>query len=77
MVLAALGDRCFRQGADQVSVQLEDVNNTILVYENNDGVYVACFIPHQVGEVKVSLCINGEHIKGSFYSVVLVVITPL
>ncbi|XP_065909000.1 E3 ubiquitin-protein ligase TRIM71-like [Dysidea avara] len=64
------GDRCFREGADQVSVQLEVVNNTILVTDNNDGVYVACFVPHQVGEVKVSVCVNGEQIKGSPYSVV-------
>jgi len=32
---------------------------------------MACFVPQQVGEVKVSVCINGEHIKGSPYSVVV------
>ena len=37
---------------------------------------VDCFLPHQVGEVKVSVCINGKHIKGSPYSVVASVITP-
>ena len=65
------GDHCFREGADQVNVQFEEVNNTILVSDNNDGVDVACFVPHQVGEVKVSVCVNGEHIKGSPYSVVV------
>jgi len=65
------GDRCFREGADQVSIQLEGVKNTILVSDNNNGVYVACFLPHQVGEVKVSVCVNGEHIKGSPYRVVV------
>ncbi|XP_065909002.1 E3 ubiquitin-protein ligase TRIM71-like [Dysidea avara] len=65
------GDHCFRKGTDQVSVQLEVVNNTTLVSDNNDGVYVACFVPHQVGEVKVSVCVNGEQINGSPYSVVV------
>jgi len=64
------GDRCFREGADQVSIQLGGVNNTILASDNNDGVYVACFVPHQVGEVKVSVYVCGEHIKGSPYKVV-------
>ena len=63
-------NRCFREGADQVSVQLEEVNNTILVTDNNDGVYVACIVPHQVGEEEVSVCVNGEQIKGSPYNVV-------
>jgi len=63
------GDHCFREGADQVSVHIEGVNN-ILVSDNNDGVYVPCFVPNQIGEVKVSICVNGEHIKGSPYSVV-------
>ena len=30
---------------------------------------VDCFLPHQVGEVKVSVCVNGKYIKGSPYSV--------
>jgi len=47
------GGHCFR--ADQVSVQLEGVNNTIVVPDNND---VANFVPHQVGEMNiyVSVC---------------------
>ena len=53
-----------------MSVQLGGVNNTILVSDNNDGVYMTCFESQQVGEVKVSVCVNGEHIKGSPYSVV-------
>ena len=64
------GDCCFREG-DQVSIQLEGVNNTTLVSDNNDGVYVASIVAHKVGEVKVSVCVNGEHIKGSPYSVVV------
>jgi len=64
------GDRCFREGAVQVSVQLEGVSNALLVSDNNDGAYVACFVPHQVGEVKVLVCVNGENVKGSPYSIV-------
>jgi len=64
------GDHCFRKD-DQVGVWLEAVNNTILVSDNNDGVYVASIVPHQVGEVKVSVCVNGEHIKESSYSIVV------
>ena len=30
---------------------------------------VGCFSPHQVGEVKISVRVNGKHIKGSPYSV--------
>ncbi|XP_065915800.1 tripartite motif-containing protein 2-like [Dysidea avara] len=63
------GDRCYRESEDQVSVRIKEINNTI-VSENNDGVYVACFKLHQVGEVKVSVCVNEEHIKGSPYSIV-------
>jgi len=64
------GDRCFREGADQISVQLEGINNTMLISNNNDGVYVPCFVPHQIGEMNLSVCVNEEHIKGCPYNVV-------
>ena len=54
-----------------MSFQLEGVNKTIVMSDNNDGVYTANFVPQQVGEVKVSVCVNGEHIMGSPYSVVV------
>ena len=63
-------DRCSR-GGSQVSVQLGGVNDTTQVRDNNDGSYMASFIPQQVGEVKLSVFVNGEQIKGSPYSVIV------
>ena len=64
------GDRCFR-GGSQVSVQLGGVNDTAQVRDGNDGSYVASFVPQQVGEVKLSVFVNGQQIKGSPYSVMV------
>ena len=64
------GDRCFR-GGSQVSVQLGGVNDTTQVRDNNDGSYMASFVLQQVGEVKLSVFVNGEQIKGSPYSVMV------
>ena len=64
------GDRCSR-GGSQVIVQLEGVNDTTQVRDNNDGSYMASFVPQQVGEVKLSVFVNEEQIKGSPYSVMV------
>ena len=64
------GEKCSR-GGSQVSVQLEGVNETAQVRDNNDGTYMASFIPQQVGEVKLSVFVNGEQIKGSPYIVMV------
>ena len=64
------GDHCSR-GGSQVSVHLEGVNDTTQVRDNNDSSYMVSFIPQQVGEVMVSVFINGEQIKGSPYSVMV------
>ena len=64
------GDRCSRRGS-QVSVQLGGVNDTTQVRDNNDGSYMASFVPQQVGEVKLSVFVNGQQIKGSPYSVMV------
>ena len=64
------GDCCSR-GGSQVSVQLGGVNDTTQVRDNNDGSYMASFVPQQVGEVKLSVFVNGEQIKGSPYSVMV------
>ena len=62
------GDRC--SGDSQVSVQLGGVIDTTRVRNNNDGSYMASFIPQQVsGEMMLGVFINGQHIKGSPYSV--------
>ena len=64
-------NHCSKRGS-QVSVQLEGVNDdTTQVRDNNDGSYMASFVPQQVGEVKLSVFVNGEQIKGSPYSVMV------
>ena len=64
------GDHCSR-GGSQVSFQLGGVNDTTRVRDNNDGSYMASFVPQQVGEVKLSVFVNEEQIKGSPYSVMV------
>ena len=66
----ANGD-CCSGGGSQVSVQLGGVDDTTQVRDNNDGSYMASFVPQQVGEVKLSVFVNGEQIKGSPYSVMV------
>ena len=64
------GDRCSR-GGSQVSVQLGGVNDTTQVRDNNDGSYVASFVPQQVGQLKLSVFVNGQQIKGSPYNAIV------
>ena len=67
------GDR-FVSGGSQVCVQLKSFTGDVTageVRDNNDGSYMASFVPVQVGEVKLSVAINGEQIKGSPYSIVV------
>ena len=61
-------------GGSQVSVQLESNTGEVTsaqVRDNCDGSYMASFVVQQVGEVKLSVFINGQQIKGSPYSVVV------
>ena len=61
-------------GGNEVSVQLESNTGEVRsaqVRDNNDGSYMASFVAQQVGEVKLSVSINGQQIKGSPYSVVV------
>ena len=61
-------------GGSQVCVQLKSFTDDVTageVKDNNDGSYMASFVPEQVGEAKLSVTINGEQIKGSPYSIVV------
>ena len=61
-------------GGSQVCVQLKSFTGDVIageVRDNNDGSYMASFVAEQVGEVKLSVAINGEQIKGSPYSIVV------
>ena len=49
-------------GTDVVPVEVKD---------NKDGSYSASFVTKQVGEAKMLITIEGEHIKGSPYSVMV------
>ena len=63
--------RCYQE-SNTVGVQLEGViSATIKIEDNGDGSYVASFIAQQVGQVKVSVLVNQEHIRGSPYSIAL------
>ena len=67
------GSRC-SIGRSEVSVQLECNTGEVRsaqVSDNNDGSYMASFVAQQVGEVKLSVSINGQQIKGSPYSLVV------
>ena len=61
-------------GGNQLSVQLESNNREVTsaqVVDNKNGSYMASFVPQRVGEVKLSVSINGQQIKGSPYSLVV------
>ena len=65
----------YPRGGSKVVVELKSSTGGITVgkiTDNNDGSYVASLVPEQVGEAKVLVSINGEQIKGSPYSIVVV-----
>ena len=67
------GSQC-STGGSQVSVQLEPNTGEVTsaqVVDNKNGSYMASFVAQQVGEVKLSVSINGQQIKGSPYSLVV------
>ena len=67
------GKNCTK-GGSQVFIQLKSFTGNITAVEvrdNNDGSYMASFVAEEVGEAKVLVCINGEQIKGSPYSIVV------
>ena len=61
-------------GGSQVSIQLTSFTGDVTtgeVWDNNDGSYTASFVAEQVGEVKLSVSINGERTQESPYSIVV------
>ena len=67
------GSQC-STGGSQVSVQLESNTGEVTsaqVVDNKDGSYMASIVVQQGGEVKLSVSINGQQIKGSPYSLVV------
>ena len=63
-------DRCYR-GGNPVSVQMGGVKGTAQVKCHKNGLYTVSFVPQRVGEVKLSVFVNEQEIKGSPYSVMV------
>ena len=66
------GSRC-SIGGSEVSVQLECNTGEVRsaqVKDNTDGSYMASCVAQQLGEVKLSVSVNGQQCKGSPYSLV-------
>ena len=65
--------RCSK-GGSHIIAQVKPSKGDVVAVEvkdNKDGSYSASFVTEQVGEVKVSVIIEGEHIKGSPYNVMV------
>ena len=62
----------YHKGGSEVAIQAQSSSGDITpveVMDNKDGSYSASFVANQVGEVKLSVTIKGQHIKGSPFSV--------
>ena len=61
------------KGGSHIVVQLQSSRGVVPVEveDKEDGSYSASFVTEQVGEAKLSVTIEGEHIKGSPYSVMV------
>ena len=58
---------CSKGGSDVIA-QVQSSRGEVVpveVKDNNDGSYSASFVTKHVGEVKLSVTIEGQHIKGS------------
>ncbi|XP_065920493.1 tripartite motif-containing protein 2-like isoform X2 [Dysidea avara] len=66
-------DHCSK-GGSHIIVQAQSSRGgdvPVEVKDNNDGSYSASFVTKQVGEVKLSITIEGDHIKGSPYTIMV------
>ena len=62
------------KGFSDVIAQVQSSRGEVVpveVKDNNDGSYSASFVTKHVGEVKLSVTIKGQHIKGSPYSIMM------
>ncbi|XP_065919076.1 E3 ubiquitin-protein ligase TRIM71-like [Dysidea avara] len=51
-----------------ISVLLE---SSAQIQDNNDGSYIASFVPQQVGKTQLSVSLNGQQIKESPYNIIV------
>ena len=68
----AVGCLCSK-GGSKIVAQAHSITTgeaiPIAIQDNRDGTYCASFVSNEAGEVRLSVVINGKHIKGSPYSV--------
>jgi len=68
-------DHLCSEGGNKVIVQAQSSGTRdvipVTIKNNKNGSYSASFIPYQAGETKLSVIINGRHIQGSPYSVLV------
>ena len=60
------------KGGSEVVIEAQSSEGDITptqVKDNDDGSYSASFVANQVGDVKLSIAIKGQHIKGSPFNV--------
>ena len=65
--------RCSK-GGSHIIAQVQSSRGDVVpieVKDNRGGSYSASFVANQVGEVKLSVTIEGQHIKGSAYSIMV------
>ena len=68
------GNACCSKGGSHIIAQVQSRKGDVVpveVKDNKDGSHSASFVTEQVGEAKLSVTIEGEHIKGSPYSVMV------
>ena len=68
MVTKDLSKMLYNKGGSKIVVQAQSSRGDITpveVKDNKDGSYSASFVANQVGEVKLSVAIKGQQIKGS------------
>ena len=66
--------RQYPHGGNRVSVELESSAGevaTLHTTDNSDGSYTASFKAQQLGSLELSISIDGKHIKGSPYSILV------
>ena len=62
----------YHKGGSEVVIQVQSSRGDVApveVKDNKDGSYSASFVANQVGEVKVSVTVKGQQIKGSPFNV--------
>lgn len=74
IVMKTAGNKDCYEGGNKVVVEAESSvgdNIPVTVYDGEDGSYSAGFQVDQMGKIKLSVIIEGKHIKGSPYDILV------